>query len=190
MSESLPPTVEPTAEACACCAEPEAAEREALDREALPLHAACRLDPKGQRQQRDRYRAIGKHLDRLEREPERLTAWLGTEVDLALVQETIDVERDCCPFYEIGFDSSERRLSLSVASPDQDPALDAIRFALTGSVEKRSACSSKWVSIPATSTRRERTAAGAEPSELMRSARLGAVGPQHQFACSRPPLQA
>jgi hypothetical protein len=54
MSESLPPTVEPTAEACACCAEPEAAEREALDREALPLHAACRLDPKGQRQQRDR----------------------------------------------------------------------------------------------------------------------------------------
>jgi hypothetical protein len=77
MSESLPPTVEPTAEACACCAEPAAAEREALDREALPLHAACRLDPKGQRQQRDRYRAIGKHLDRLEREPERLTAWLG-----------------------------------------------------------------------------------------------------------------
>jgi hypothetical protein len=135
MSESLPPTIEPTAEACDCCAEPEAEEHEARDREALPLPAACRLDPEGQRQQRDHYRAIGKHLDRLERKPEQLTAWFGTEVDLALVRETIEVERDCCPFYDIDLDPSERRLSLSVASPDQDPALDAIRFALTGSVE-------------------------------------------------------
>jgi hypothetical protein len=56
MSESLPPTIEPTAEACDCCAEPEAEEHEARDREALPLPAACRLDPEGQRQQRDHYR--------------------------------------------------------------------------------------------------------------------------------------
>jgi hypothetical protein len=132
MSERSPSTTEPRAETCGddCCADAELP-RAAIDREALPLLGECRLDFEGQRQQRDRYRAIGTHIDRLERDALHLTAWLGPEVDLALVAETIAVERECCPFYAIGFDFSERRLSFSVTNPDQDPALDAIRFALS-----------------------------------------------------------
>jgi hypothetical protein len=132
MSEIVPPTVETNGEACDCCAEAGVEEREALESEALSLPASCRLDPEGMRRQRDRYRAIGEHLERLERGPQQLEARFGPEVDLDLVRETVEIERDCCPFYEIGFDSAEHRLSFSVSTPEQDPALDAIRFALTG----------------------------------------------------------
>ena len=49
---------------------------------ALPI-AECRLDLDGLRAQRDRYRALGRHVKRLERGPGRLDAWLGPEVDVA-----------------------------------------------------------------------------------------------------------
>jgi hypothetical protein len=98
----------------------------------LPLMAECRLDLDGLRVQRDRYRRVGRHIERLERGPQRLDVWLRPEVDVGLVRETVDVERECCPFYAIDLDEDARRLSLSVADQAQDPALDAIRFALTG----------------------------------------------------------
>jgi hypothetical protein len=98
----------------------------------LPLIAECRLDLDGLRVQRDRYRRIGEHIERLERGPRRLDVWLRPDVDLGLVREAVAVERECCPFYEIEVDPDARRLSLSVDEGAQDPALDAIRFALTG----------------------------------------------------------
>ena len=118
--------LEPSAEACEddCCADD--------GPESPPLIAECRLDLEGLRTQRDRYREIGEQIDRLEREPQRLEVMLRPEADPALVRETIAVERECCPFYEIGYDPDARLLSLSVETAEQDPALDAIRFALTG----------------------------------------------------------
>jgi ubiquinone/menaquinone biosynthesis C-methylase UbiE len=99
--------------------------------EELPI-AECRLDLDGARSQRDRYQAIGAGITRLARQPNRLDAWLAPEADRALVAEAIEIERECCPFFEIAFDPAERRLSVGVADPSQEPALDAIRYALTG----------------------------------------------------------
>jgi hypothetical protein len=98
----------------------------------LPLIAECRLDLDGLRRQRDRYRRIGEHIERLQRRPHRLEVWFEDGVDGELIRETVDVERECCPFYRIDLDEEARRLSFSVDEEAQDPALDAIRFALTG----------------------------------------------------------
>jgi hypothetical protein len=99
------------------------------------LLAECRLDLDGLRAQQDRYRQIGEHIERLERRPGRLDVWLDPAADPRLVEATVEVERGCCPFYAIDFNRGERRLSLSIGEPAQDPALDAIRYALTGSAD-------------------------------------------------------
>ena len=99
--------------------------------EGLPI-AECRLDLVGVRAQRDRYRAIGRRLERIDRHPCRLTAQLTPEVDEALVEETVEVERGCCPFFSIDYDRDRQRLSIEVSDPAHDPALDALRHALTG----------------------------------------------------------
>jgi SAM-dependent methyltransferase len=99
--------------------------------EELPI-AECRLDLDGARSQRDRYRAIGAGITRLARQPRRLDAWLAPEADPALVAEAIEVERECCPFFEIAFDPAERRLSVGVADSSLESSLDAIGYALTG----------------------------------------------------------
>lgn len=96
----------------------------------LPM-AECRLDEAGLSAQRDRYRELARHLERIERHPGRLEAHFAQELDLALLQETIEVERECCTFLSIDFDPRRRRLSIGVDDLAQDPALDALQYALS-----------------------------------------------------------
>jgi hypothetical protein len=96
----------------------------------LPI-AECRLGLEGLRTQRNRYRAIGRHLESIERHRCRLDAHFTPDLDVALLREAIDVERQCCPFFAIHHDAAEHRLLITVDDPDQDPALDALQFALT-----------------------------------------------------------
>ena len=60
--------------------------------------AECRLDLAGLRAQRDRYRALDRHVEQLHRAPGRLEATFGPQLDQALLSETIAVEQECCPF--------------------------------------------------------------------------------------------
>jgi hypothetical protein len=55
---------------------------------------------------------------------------LDRKVDLKLVDELLAVERECCPFLELGWRPDSRRLSVSVSQKRHEPALDAIAFAL------------------------------------------------------------
>jgi hypothetical protein len=98
----------------------------------LPI-AECRLDLPGLHAQRERYRAIGRHLAGIERHPGRLEARFTPDLDTALVCEAIHVERGCCPFFEFRHEPAEHRLSITVDDPARDPALDAVQFALTSS---------------------------------------------------------
>jgi hypothetical protein len=59
-----------------------------------------------------------------------LKARLDEELDGAVLRELIDVERDCCPFFDIRFDSAERLLTVSVSSEEHEPALQAIAHGL------------------------------------------------------------
>jgi hypothetical protein len=104
----------------------------AIIRARLPgrMIAECALDLAGLRTQRDRYRALGEHVEGVERAAGRLVVDFSTGVDHAEVQEALEVERSCCPFFTLDYDAGRRRLAVTVEEPDQDAALDAIAFAL------------------------------------------------------------
>ncbi len=95
----------------------------------LPI-AACRLDAEGARRQAERYRALASHAEGLSRHPGALVARFDATVDRDLVARALAVERECCPFFELGYDEAARRLEISVADGDLEPALDALAAAL------------------------------------------------------------
>jgi hypothetical protein len=97
----------------------------------LPLIAECHLDAPALERQRDRYSALGRELVELERNERRLDARFSPRVDEALLRETIEVERECCPFFRLSYDPTRLTLSITVDDPAQDPALDALRYSLT-----------------------------------------------------------
>jgi hypothetical protein len=103
------------------------------DPQSLPLVSECNLDAEALQVQRKRYATLGRDLIGLERERRRLTATFAPSVDGDLVRETIEVERDCCPFFSLVYDPTENRLSITVEDPAQEPALDALRYSLTES---------------------------------------------------------
>ena len=105
------------------------------DPQLLPLVSECNLDPEGLQVQRKRYAALGRDLVDVDRERGRLTATFAPNVDGDLVRETIEVERECCPFFALVYDPTENRLSITVDDPAQEPALDALRYSLTGSAD-------------------------------------------------------
>jgi hypothetical protein len=55
---------------------------------------------------------------------------LDRQVDMQLVDETIAIERECCPFFALDWESDRRRLTVSISQAEHEPALDAIAFAL------------------------------------------------------------
>jgi hypothetical protein len=63
---------------------------------------------------------------------------LDQRVDASLVEATIAVERECCPFFMLDYQSNTRRLTVSVAEDGHEPALAVIAFALgLGEVAER-----------------------------------------------------
>jgi hypothetical protein len=91
---------------------------------------SCALDEAGLRTQLERYRHAGQNARLIERTPRRLVADLDQNVDAELVTETIAVERECCPFFNLTWEPDRRRLTVSVSQAAHEPAIDAIAFAL------------------------------------------------------------
>jgi hypothetical protein len=91
--------------------------------------AACRLDAEAARRQAGRYQALAAHAEGVSRRPGTLVARFDAAVDPDLVATTLAIERECCPFFELGYDEAARRLEISVADRDLEPALDALAAA-------------------------------------------------------------
>jgi hypothetical protein len=98
---------------------------------------SCSLDRDELDAQRERYARIGEAVLGVERLPRQLTVRLGPTLDLVLVEETLGIERDCCPFFELDLDPRRRVMTIGVTSEQEVLALDAIAHSLTarGSVE-------------------------------------------------------
>jgi hypothetical protein len=92
--------------------------------------ASCSLDRAALLAQRDRYAAIGGAVLGVERLPRRLSVRLGPSLDLSLVEETLQIERGCCPFFELDLDPEQRLMTVGVGSAEEVPALDAIAHSL------------------------------------------------------------
>ena len=92
---------------------------------------SCALDETSLQAQVARYRRAGRGARPLERTPRRLRVELAADIDSALVREIVAVERECCPFFTIGWEEhSPRHLSISVDRAEDEPVLDAIEIAL------------------------------------------------------------
>jgi hypothetical protein len=96
----------------------------------LPMAPSCDLDQSGLRRQLERYRRAGSGAVLVERTRRCLVVDLDEHVDRSAVEEAIAVERECCPFFTIGWEAERRRLTVSVSQPEHEPALDAILYAL------------------------------------------------------------
>ena len=96
----------------------------------LPMAPSCALDESGLRSQLERYRQIGRDARLLERTPRRLVAHIGERIETALLTDAVSVERSCCPFFLIDWESGRRRLTISVSQATHEPALNALAFAL------------------------------------------------------------
>ena len=66
----------------------------------------------------------------IERTPRRIVVELDRRVEETLVEQTLAIERECCPFYELGWEPERRRLSIAVAHAEHAPALEAVAFSL------------------------------------------------------------
>lgn len=80
--------------------------------------------------QRERMRALGPSVIRYHRAEDRVTIEFSPELDDQLLDETLAVERECCPFFAFNLDERERRLTVSVADAEHRAGLDALVHAL------------------------------------------------------------
>jgi hypothetical protein len=90
----------------------------------------CALDEAGLRRQYARYRRAGEGASLVCRHERRLVVDLDVHLDQRLVDELIAVERECCPFFGLLFEPLGRRLTVTVAHAEHEPALDAVACAL------------------------------------------------------------
>lgn len=91
---------------------------------------SCALDESGLRQQLDRYRQVGRGARLIDRARRSLVIDLDRRVDTTLIEKTIATERECCPFFDLGWEPNIWRLTISVSQAEHEPALEAITFAL------------------------------------------------------------
>jgi hypothetical protein len=117
------------------------------EHEPIVIPMACSLDADGAGRQRDRYAEIGSAVLSYGRTDMRLVAELAPAVDVQLVEETLAIERECCPFFQVAYDSDTRELSVEVERAEQAPALDAIAEALALRPYRRSTSSSSTSAI-------------------------------------------
>ncbi len=91
---------------------------------------SCALDEDGLREQRERYRKAGRGARIIERHPRLVVVELDASVDTVGVERLLAVERECCPFFELSWEPTRRRLAVGVSAPEYEPAIGAIVAAL------------------------------------------------------------
>jgi hypothetical protein len=77
----------------------------------LPMAPSCALDETGLRLRLERYRQAGAGARLVDRTPRSLVVDLDEHVDTRLVDETIAIERECCPFFTLDWEPERRRLT-------------------------------------------------------------------------------
>jgi hypothetical protein len=96
------------------------------------LVPACSLTRDEARRQRVRYeKATAAVLD-LHREKSQLEVSFSSAVDEEVLSELIETESHCCPFLDMSYDAARRALTVGVADPEHEPALDAVAFGFGG----------------------------------------------------------
>ncbi|MGH2862062.1 MAG: hypothetical protein ACRDLT_11240 [Solirubrobacteraceae bacterium] len=100
----------------------------------LPMApSGCTLTDSGLAEQIGRYRQLGASAERITRNNHELLVSFGPSVDTDLLDQMLAIERECCGFFTLRYDTSERLLSITVEDPDRLDALGVLASALRGS---------------------------------------------------------
>jgi hypothetical protein len=98
----------------------------------LPTVAlSCSLSETELRAQLARYASAGRGAEVIERAQRRRVIRVASDVPESLILHLVEVERGCCPFFEMAWEGASRRLVITVPDSDHEPALDAIVSALS-----------------------------------------------------------
>jgi SAM-dependent methyltransferase len=97
------------------------------------IASSCSLDEADRAAQLERYRALARHAAEVEHEPGRVVVRFFDDPPTDLLERTLEVERGCCPFFDIEYEPVGRRLVIAVEDPARDRDLDAIAHALAKS---------------------------------------------------------
>jgi hypothetical protein len=93
---------------------------------ALAEIPSCVLDEAGRHEQRARYARLATSVARVQRKPEAVVIEFDQTLDPRVLEEALELERGCCPFFRFAFDQRDRRLHVMVADGTMLSALDAI----------------------------------------------------------------
>jgi hypothetical protein len=86
----------------------------------------CSLDESRMRQQRARYARIAASVTRLDGGADAVRLELADDFDRRTLQEMVQVEARCCPFFRFGFSEAPPKLTITVDDPQTQPALEAL----------------------------------------------------------------
>ncbi len=92
--------------------------------------SSCSLDELELLEQLQRYRAVGEGAEVIASDKRRRVIRVAEAVPDSLVARLIEVERSCCPFFELTWDRGSRCLTVAVTARDQEAALDAVGSAV------------------------------------------------------------
>jgi small multidrug resistance family-3 protein len=98
--------------------------------EAVAAVPSCALTEEGVQAQRARMQRLGPSVARFQRGEDRVTIGFQAGFDQQLLDETLAVERECCPFFRFDFDQGTRQLTVSVEDAEHRAGLDALAHAL------------------------------------------------------------
>ena len=80
--------------------------------------------------QLDRYHALGRAAAEVENATGRVVVRFSEEPPAALLKQTIEVERGCCPFLDLDYDPEARRLTVTADDVEHRAGLDTLAQAL------------------------------------------------------------
>lgn len=94
----------------------------------LPLADAyeCALAPAELETQLGRYRRLGRHATSVTRRVGEVVVHFSDDAPSGLLEQTLDVERRCCPFIHTRFETADRVLTITAERVDQAALLDSL----------------------------------------------------------------
>ena len=96
-------------------------------RESIP---SCSATDRELAHQRDRQARLAPGIERVEHSEEAMVISFAEGFDREALEEMLEVERRCCPFFVFEYDERERRLTTTVRAPEERPALAALAAAI------------------------------------------------------------
>jgi hypothetical protein len=80
----------------------------------------CALDDRALAEQVARFGRVGDHVLWARRLPTELTVVLDADLDDELLNETLAIERGCCPFFALIWDDATRQLTIASRERHQE----------------------------------------------------------------------